>query len=413
MLNEMEDTGIASLAWVFPTSALKGMPVSRTVGDRRVEGFVVGHEGGMVRFSEDPEGPGELVDPEALTRFPETSFRLDARRALWAIPVQALLVFTGSLVVVSWIASWLAPYRSITDPTLEARLQLVPAVFLVATVSVLMFLRQATRDWRPAPARLFDAMGQASAAVGPTTAPPEPVAPPSAQRSSDRRGGLHVGTLSLAFDATARRQIQASLETVARSASLSSSEGLGEALRSTATVLAEHGAGLQAGHGAVEFTRRPEASQHAFEKAVTAERGRYVIERVRVDADGARTVATASEARSEEGGGFVVVTLVVAWEGPGDVLDPVTSRKELDALVWRLQRTKAQVKALEVVWVPADPEDVMSSAEMGTLFPRLAWLDEAARRRFGQAVCAYCKAVYAREIGSCPNCGATAEPPGP
>lgn len=69
------------------------------------------------------------------------------------------------------------------------------------------------------------------------------------------------------------------------------------------------------------------------------------------------------------------------------------------------------MKALEVVWVPSEPGDVMSSAEMEVVFPALAWVDADARARFGRAVCPSCKAAYARELGECPSCGAPVEPP--
>jgi hypothetical protein len=217
--------------------------------------------------------------------------------------------------------------------------------------------------------------------------------------------GVRVATLSLAFDASVRRDLQARLETFATRARLGSSTELRGALGDVLRELAQRSEGMRAAYGAAVELGGPEEAQRDFEARVTIERGRYMVERVRADAAGVRSVETKSAARAEEGGGFVVVTVLAAWEG-GVFLAPVASRDELTALAVRVRASEATVRALEVVWVPADPADVMSSAEMGEVFPQLAWIDEESRQRFGRAVCASCGAAYARELGRCPACGA-------
>ncbi len=218
--------------------------------------------------------------------------------------------------------------------------------------------------------------------------------------------GVRVATLSLAFDASVRQDLQGRLESFAKRARLGSSSELRAALGDVLRELAQRSEGLRAAHGAAVELDGPEQAKRDFEARVTIERGRYVVERVRADAAGVRGVETKSAARAEEGGGFVVVTVVAAWQG-GALLAPVASRDELTALAVRVRASEATVRALEVVWVPADPADVMSSAEMGEVFPQLAWIDDESRQRFGRVVCASCAAAYARELTRCPACGAT------
>jgi len=148
-----------------------------------------------------------------------------------------------------------------------------------------------------------------------------------------------------------------------------------------------------------------QVAQQQFDQAVNAERGRYLVETVRNDAGGVRKVnAPASRARAEEGGGFVVVTVLVARRGRFPGFRPPTDRPTLQGDLQILLGGTGAIQALEVVWVPSDPNDVMSSAEMAVKFPTLKPL--APDARVGRRACAYCKTVFAGELPQCPNCGA-------
>ena len=83
---------------------------------------------------------------------------------------------------------------------------------------------------------------------------------------------------------------------------------------------------------------------------------------------------------------------------------PATDRPSLAQDLQILLAGPGALQAMEVIWQPSDPNDVMSSAEMAVVFPTLKPL--APDARVGRRACAYCKSVYAAELGRCPNCGA-------
>jgi uncharacterized membrane protein len=111
------------------------------------------------------------------------------------------------------------------------------------------------------------------------------------------------------------------------------------------------------------------------------------------------------KARAEEGGGLVVVTLLVAVKGPLAPLPQDMNRPAVLAALEALVPPRAdRLAALEVVWSPAEDADRMSSAELETLYPELVRLDDSPA--LGRKACAHCRAVYAGELGRCPACGA-------
>jgi hypothetical protein len=449
-----------TLAWSFPRSALRDFPVTRRVDGREVEGFIVGHREAMALFSESPGGDGEAVEPDTLRPTGELEYpeRYSARASLWerfgAVLVGLVVVLLAAAVLGADVDLFRTPPRlapNIGDPV-EVRVSGV--LFSVWHDGEVVHgepggrWRVRTHTWSdhdeevvvPGDAikrRYGDLWGDVSAWRLPhfTTAifaalaalfaaaaylleglDPKArrvylqlrarAAPPPPPSSPRPNVNLQVATISLGFDATVRRVLQDELQKVAKAAEVTSSGGLALALRDTLSVLDRQAAGLRAVHGAFESCGSPDDARVAFEARVTTERGRYVVESLRVDAGGERAVAVKAKARSEEGGGFVVVSLVVVWAGTPGVFLPVASREDLARVTRGMAADAPPIKALEVVWVPAEPEDVMSSAEMATVFSRLAWVDADARARFGRAVCASCKAAYARELGECPNCGA-------
>ena len=100
----------------------------------------------------------------------------------------------------------------------------------------------------------------------------------------------------------------------------------------------------------------------------------------------------------------MVVTLLVARRGRLTGFRPAVDRDTLRADLQVLLAGPGALQAMEVVWVPSDPNDVMSSAEMAVKFPTLKPL--APDARVGRRACGSCKSVYAAELGRCPNCGA-------
>ena len=183
--------------------------------------------------------------------------------------------------------------------------------------------------------------------------------------------------------------------------------GLPGAARETAQLLSQHlDAAYMTQHALSEGIAMQTAQQY-FDAAVSDARGRFIVETMRNDAGGVRKVTGPKvTARAEEGGGFVVVTIVVGRRGGFFGFQPPTSRPALAQDLQAILQGDANLNAMEVIWQPSDQNDVMSSAEMAQVFKELRPIDPDAR--VPRRACAYCKSVFAAELHTCPNCGAPA-----
>lgn len=209
--------------------------------------------------------------------------------------------------------------------------------------------------------------------------------------------------ITVAFDWTARRAMQERLLAMAArfgEGEAGRRDGSAEAVR----VLQEAcGAARYAAFQTFRGTARD--AEARFQSVATSLRARYQHERAGARAIGGGPTA---QARAVEGEGLVVVSLVVAWDQhlaplPSD-LSPQAAVAALGTLT---PRPGAGVIALEVIWSPADEQDRMSSAELEALYPELQRLD--GRADVGRMGCTYCRAVFPRELGACPACGAPAD----
>lgn len=213
--------------------------------------------------------------------------------------------------------------------------------------------------------------------------------------------GVEVRRLSVALDWSVRAYVQQTLDGVAASVDMGTPQGLHAGARAARDALANahKGARYATFQG---WALDPARGQQVFGQLADALRGRYTVESI----DNARRVAAPKiAARAEEGGGLVVVTVLVAAKGP---LPPLPSAMGLPGLMAALDGLIPPrpdlLAALEVIWSPAAPDDRMSSAELEVLYPELLRLDDGAA--LGRRVCGSCHAVYAGELGRCPACGA-------
>jgi len=236
--------------------------------------------------------------------------------------------------------------------------------------------------------------------------PTPPAAPPVRPLSPGRvpgpmhHPGVEVRRVSIAFDWTARASVQHSLSEASARVDTSTPQGLHAAAEIARNALAN--AHRAARYGVFQsWALDPARGQQVFGQLADSLRGRYTVETI----DNARRVAAPKlAARSEEGPGLVVVTLLVATKGALPPLPPVMNLPALMAALEGMIPPRAeQLAALEVVWSPAEEGDPMSSAEMEVLYPELVRLDEGAA--LGRRVCGSCHAVYAGELGRCPACG--------
>ena len=226
--------------------------------------------------------------------------------------------------------------------------------------------------------------------------PPRPLSQPPGDHA-----GVEIRAVSLAYDARARAALQQQLDALAARADLSAPSGLFSLGTAARDLLASaHGAACMGAFQCLPCD--PSVAQARFQQLADRARGRYTIETV----NHARRVAGPAVApRAEEGAGLVVVTLLVAVRGAlPDLPSAMVLPSLMSALHGALPARPDRLLALEIIWSPAEDRDRMSSAELVVLYPELLTLDP--RAALGRRVCAHCRAVFARELGRCPACGA-------
>jgi uncharacterized membrane protein len=220
-----------------------------------------------------------------------------------------------------------------------------------------------------------------------------------------------VAMLQLGIDWRARREVQAGLLELAKTSDTRTPAGLAVLLRETVMLLrgAQHSwlyatqvARSISGAGPVEA---------AFREITTDARARFKREMVRKVDDAVSTADAPADlkARSQEGEGVVVVTVVVATKSEplaGESRDPATDASRLLEAMTRVA-DPAQLAVLEVIWSPVAEDDRMSTAELEQHYPELRKIDEKAIA--GRVFCAYCRAPFAMELRACPHCGAAVE----
>lgn len=213
------------------------------------------------------------------------------------------------------------------------------------------------------------------------------------------RADFEVRRVSVGLDSSVRALVQAALDETASEIDPASDRGRYRMLERVRDILREHLAGVRyAGWvskkvteaGAEElFTATTVALHQRFDQLTNSNVVRFAPPEVR--------------ARAEEGGGFVVVSIVTATDTHLADLPMWPTREAVDgALITCVPRFPQQLIALEIVWSPSVDQDRLSSAELEMLYPELVLVDGAAP---GRVQCKYCRCVSAQELGECPACG--------
>lgn len=240
-------------------------------------------------------------------------------------------------------------------------------------------------------------------------------------RSSQQQGGgtvshgargwrsVDISAIQLGIDWRARRELQAHLERLARSGRTSSQAGLAELLRET--IIGLRRAELSWLYAAVANYHPMSAAsaEGIFRRIASDARSRFRHELVRnVDGSMSEQQTPEMRARSDEGEGVVVVTLVVAARR--EILDvhEIDDAAKIRALLDDMTAiaNPQMLVAMEVIWSPAAENDRMSTAELETVYPHLKKIDE--RSIAGRVFCDYCRGPFAAELLKCPHCGAPA-----
>lgn len=217
---------------------------------------------------------------------------------------------------------------------------------------------------------------------------------------------IDVSVLRVAVDWRERKFVQAELDRIARSADTRTTPGLVRMLREVTVVLRRiRETWLYAGIVNARPMRAPEA-EALFQQHAQDARARFREELIR-NAEGDRSArqASAIEARTDEGEGLVIITLIAAARGNlldfHDAADAEQVRRCLESLG---NLTSANLAAVEIVWSPAAEDDRLSSAELEVLYPDMKKIRGSSLA--GRIHCAYCGGPFPAELLSCPHCGA-------
>jgi RNA polymerase subunit RPABC4/transcription elongation factor Spt4 len=220
-----------------------------------------------------------------------------------------------------------------------------------------------------------------------------------------RRSTCEVRRVSLGFDWTARAALQQQLNAAEQEFDLSTARGMHAAALQTVALL--QGALDAARYASWESARhQPAHAQDALDHLDTRLRGRFseLLTAERANA----TNASGPQPHSEEGRGFVVVSVLVGTTRPLAPLPQQLSRAALPACLNQLIPSGPDAADVlvswVVVWSPAQDADRLSSLELEALYPDLLALDGS--DDLGQRACTYCHAVFTAELGACPCCGA-------
>jgi uncharacterized membrane protein len=221
-------------------------------------------------------------------------------------------------------------------------------------------------------------------------------------------GGIDVSGLMLAIDWRARKHIQGQLEQLAKTGDTSTPDGLARMARETALALRREE--LSWLYGSV-LNALPACAPGR--RAGVSSRGRRRAQQVPLRTHPQRRRQHAGDrgpeqrVSREEGEGVVVVTLLVAAHRELIDVADVTNANEVRHLLDQVIALDGNsIAVLEVIWSPADENDRMSTAELEMLYPGLRRINE--QTVAGRVFCAYCAAPFAKELQTCPHCGAPA-----
>lgn len=222
-------------------------------------------------------------------------------------------------------------------------------------------------------------------------------------------GGVDVSVLRVAVDGRARKFVQRELAQIAETSDTATAPGRAAMLAQVSVLLRRVRDAWVYGGAHNEPVSRPEVAKAVFDGHVDDARTRFMYETVsNVQGQRLRTATPDFVRRADEGDGLILVSLIIAaraelfhvWRiGDGEDL-----RKALEALSYL---TANDLVAVEIVWMPSEEDDRMSSVELEAKYPRPLLLPIAGAL-VGKTFCAYCAGPFPAELVSCPHCGAPA-----
>jgi uncharacterized membrane protein len=217
---------------------------------------------------------------------------------------------------------------------------------------------------------------------------------------------VDVSVVRIAVDATSRLFLQNELAKIATHGTAQSYQLLAS-LQRVVRLLRKCDAAWIFGGSSNYHPMSPPIAEGVFRRHAQEARAKFSVELVRnVGGQTSTQASSGYTPREAEGEGVALVTLVVAARR--EIRDFFGGRRdEIHAVLEDLERlTPRELVAIEIVWMPADPSDRISSATLQALDTTLVKLPGAIG---GRVNCAYCRGPFAAELPTCPHCGAPAK----
>jgi uncharacterized membrane protein len=225
--------------------------------------------------------------------------------------------------------------------------------------------------------------------------------------SSDPVDAVDVSVLRIAIDGRARKFVQAELARIAKIADTATEDGRLAMLREVALLLRRVRDAWVYGGAVNEPMRSQNAAKAVFDGHVDDARVRFTNETVS-NVQGVKSGTKSDDyvPHSDEGEGVILVSIIVAARSElftvAHIADGEDIRKALEAAS---HRSADDLVAIEIVWMPSEADDRMSSVELEAKYPRPD-LIPIAGALVGKTFCDYCGGPFPAELVSCPHCGA-------
>lgn len=220
---------------------------------------------------------------------------------------------------------------------------------------------------------------------------------------------VDVTVIRIALDGRARAFVQTELAQIADTSDTSAPEGRMAMLAQVSLLLRRLRNAWVYGGAHNEPVAPIATAKNTFDRHVDDARARYRYETTS-NVQGTKGTADAPEIsrRSDEGEGLILVSLVIAARAElfhvSRIGDGEDLRKALEAISYLDAR---ELIAVEIVWMPSQDSDRMSSFELEAKYPR-PLVVPIAGALVGKTFCAFCAGPFPAELVSCPHCGAPA-----
>jgi len=218
---------------------------------------------------------------------------------------------------------------------------------------------------------------------------------------------VDVSVLRVAIDGRARKFVQAELARIAKVADTATDEGRLAMLREVALLLRRVRDAWVYGGAVNEPMRSMDAAKAVFDGHVDDARARFTHETIsNVQGVQSGIAPEESRPRSDQGDGVILVSIVVAARSELFTVAHIDNGEDIrKALEAAAHRSASDLVAIEIVWMPSEGEDRMSSLELEAKYPRPD-LIPIRGALVGKTFCDYCGGPFPAELVSCPHCGA-------